>query len=77
MTNMATPKTTTRTPAPKKPLGRPSKFRSKKPKLPLSVSVTRECVTQVKIEVERAGYDIRSEWFEDVVWKIAGRRRPL
>lgn len=61
----------------KKPLGRHSKFRSKHPKGQTSMSLTRECIEQIKIEVKRAGEKSQSVWFEGVVWKISRRRRPL
>ena len=58
-------------------LGRRSAFRSKTPKVPIALSVTPECVAQIKVEVARAAQENRSVWFEDVVWKIARRARPL
>ncbi len=58
-------------------LGRRSEFRSKKPKVPIALSFTPECVAQIKVEVARAKKKNRSVWFEDVVWKIARRARPL
>ena len=58
-------------------LGRRSAFRSKKPKVPIALSFTPECVAQIKVEVKRAKKENRSVWFEDVVWKIARRAPPL
>ena len=74
---MPSPQTHVKKPKAKKLLGRHSKFRSKNPKGQTSMSLTLECIAQIKIEVKRAGGDSQSVWFEDVVWKISRRRRPL
>ena len=74
---MSSPQTAVAKSKAKKPLGRHSKYRSKKPKGQTSMSLTRECIAQIKIEVKRAGEKSQSVWFEGIVWKISRRRRPL
>ena len=77
--NMATPHVTKKRKT-AQPLGRRSPFRSKKPKVVRSFSLTREGSDQVDALVKRAA-DGKSAnasvWFEDIVWKLSRRKRPL
>ena len=71
---MATPQTTRTRTRSATPLGRRSEFRSKKPKVIKSYSMTVECAEQVDAMVAGSGKNA-SEWHEREMWKIARRRK--
>jgi hypothetical protein len=76
---MATPHAPQKRKTAAQPLGRRSTFRSKKPKVVRSFSLTPECSAQVDALVKRGttnGANV-SVWFEDIVWKLSRRKRPL
>lgn len=76
---MATPHVIRKRTTAAQPLGRRSTFRSKKPKIVRSFSVTPECSDQVDALVKSADGKAAnvSVWFESIVWKLSRRKRPL
>ena len=71
---MATPQTARTRTTTKKPLGRRSVYRSKKPKVIKSYSMTVECAEQVAEMIARQDKNA-SEWHEDVMWRESRRKR--